>query len=78
MPKDQTLVVGSPFKFGFFAGLGFCFASLLMSTVSIVIIGILGFGTLGAIGTLLLHSQNQQNSSQHVPKPAMAVSNNDQ
>ena len=74
MAKDQTLVVGSPFKFGFYAGLGFFVASLLMSVVTFVLIGVLGIGTLGALGTLLVHSQNQQRASERNPMPAMAVS----
>jgi hypothetical protein len=79
MAKDQTVVFGSPFKFGFFAGLGFFVASTLMTVVTFVLIGVLGFGTLGAIGAFLVHSQNQQNSSAaHPPKAAMAVSNDGQ
>jgi hypothetical protein len=49
MAKDQTVVFGSPFKFGFFAGLGFFFASLLMSILSFVVIALLGLGTIGSL-----------------------------
>jgi hypothetical protein len=49
MAKDQTLTLGSPFKFGFFAGLGFFFASILVTTLSAVVVVVLGIGTVGAL-----------------------------
>jgi hypothetical protein len=49
MAKDQTVVFGSPFKFGFFAGMGFFFASLLMSGLGLLLVVLLGLGTIGAI-----------------------------
>ncbi len=57
---------GSPFKFGFFAGIGFFFASLLMSILSFVFIALLGLGT---IGTLLSGSHVVQNNSVTDVKP---------
>jgi hypothetical protein len=49
MSKDQTLTLGSPFKFGFFAGLGFFFASILASIVTIAVVVAFGVGTVGAL-----------------------------
>jgi hypothetical protein len=72
MAKDQTLIVGSPFKFGFFAGMGFFVASLLMSVITFVLIGVVGIGTL--LGSLRVHPQNQQS----LPTPAMAVAGDGQ
>lgn len=68
MAKDQTVVFGSPFKFGFYAGLGFFFASLLMSILSFVFIALLGLGTIGA----LLSGSHAAQEKQDV-KPAQPV-----
>jgi len=73
MAKDQTVVFGSPFKFGFFAGLGFFFASVLMSVVSFVVIALLGLGTIGAI---IGGAHAAQNSPPTHMTPAMAASDN--
>jgi len=55
--RGQSLVVASPFKTGFYAGLGFFFASILMSVIGVVFVVLLGFGT--AVGVFL-----------HLPKSA--------
>jgi hypothetical protein len=49
MAKDQTVVVSSPFKFGFFAGVGFFVASMMMTVVTFLLAALLGLGTIGAI-----------------------------
>jgi hypothetical protein len=51
MAKDGSgvMVLASPFKFGFFAGLGFFFASALMSVLSVVFVAAVGLGTLGSL-----------------------------
>jgi hypothetical protein len=73
MAKDQTVVFGSPFKFGFFAGLGFFFASVLMSVISFVVIALLGLGTIGA---LISGAHTVQNAPTKNITPAMAASDN--
>ena len=74
--KNQTPVFPSAFKFGFFAGLGFFFASFLMSGIGFILIAVFGLGMTGAVGALL-HSSGSTQVSQ--PKdtrwapPASAV-----
>jgi hypothetical protein len=43
--REQTLTIGSPFKVGFYAGLGFFFASALMSVLAALLIT-MGFGAI--------------------------------
>jgi hypothetical protein len=57
MGQAESNVLASPFKFGFFAGLGFFFASALMSVLSVVFVAVIGIGT---IGSLLVGSVTSQ------------------
>lgn len=63
--QPDSLVLASPFKFGFFAGLGFFFASALMSVMTVVLFGMVGIGTvLAAIaGTSHVQSTQQQTAA---------------
>ena len=71
--KNQPAPFASPFKFGFFAGLGFFFASALMSVLTFILIALLGLGTIGAmIGGARFTPNNTAKNVQ----PAMAVSDN--
>jgi hypothetical protein len=44
--RDQTLTIGSPFRFGFYAGIGFFFASALMSTLTFLLVTLIGLGSI--------------------------------
>jgi UPF0716 family protein affecting phage T7 exclusion len=58
--REPALVIGSPFKTGFYAGLGFFFASIMMSVFGFLLLAILGFST---VAGLLLHAANGANST---------------
>jgi hypothetical protein len=44
--REQSLVIASPFKTGFFVGLGFFFASIFLSLLGFIIVALLGLGTI--------------------------------
>jgi hypothetical protein len=72
--KGQTVIFVSPFKFGFFAGLGFFVASVVMSVLSCVLIALLGLGSLAAmIGVLGGGSHQTQHGPDRPVTPAIAV-----
>jgi hypothetical protein len=75
--KNTAPVFPSPFKFGFFAGLGFFCASFLMSTVGFLFIVVCGVGITGAIGSAIMHSatssQDTQPKTTRWAPPAAAV-----
>jgi len=60
MGQADAGMLASPFKFGFFAGLGFFFASALMSVLSVVFVAAIGLGT---IGTMLAGSAASSRSA---------------
>ena len=53
----QTLTIGSPFKFGFYAGIGFFFASALMTCISAILFMTIGLGTIIGFFTAAHQSQ---------------------
>jgi hypothetical protein len=71
--KDHPAIFASPFKFGFYAGVGFFVASALMSVLTIVLVAILGLGTMGA---LLRNAENTHNAPPKDLKPAARSSDN--
>jgi hypothetical protein len=71
--KEQTLVVASPFKFGFFAGLGFFVASALMSVLTFVFIAVLGIGSIAATIGAMLANQHPPQSSVHATQPPKSI-----
>jgi hypothetical protein len=45
---NSVISYPSPFKFGFFAGLGFCCASIVMSLICWMLVALIGIGTIAA------------------------------
>ncbi|MDP9175910.1 MAG: hypothetical protein M3O30_18895 [Planctomycetota bacterium] len=68
---EQSLVIGSPFKTGFYAGLGFFFASILISAIGMVFVVLLGFGT---AASFLIHSNSSPKASSSAQPAAYHVS----
>jgi hypothetical protein len=68
--KAPPQTAPSAFRFGFFAGLGFCCASLLMSVLGTLLLAIVGIGTVGA----LIYSVGSKLSDQTVEYRPSAAS----
>jgi len=50
--EQQTLTIASPFKFGFYAGIGFFVASAFMSCLGVLFVILIGFGSVIGFGSL--------------------------
>jgi hypothetical protein len=55
MPAKSNPLISypSPFKFGFFARLGFCCASIVMSLICWMLVALIGIGTIAAFALSL-------------------------
>jgi hypothetical protein len=72
--REQTLTIGSPFKTGFYAGVGFFFASALMSILAALLIGLLGFGAIFGLGGVLSHARSAASPSDNAVQSAYHTS----
>ena len=50
---NSVISYPSPFKFGFFAGLGFCCASIVMSLICWMLVALIGISTIAAFALSL-------------------------
>jgi hypothetical protein len=71
--REQSLTIGSPFKVGFYAGLGFFFASAVMSILAAFLIGLLGFGAIFGVGSALSHAQSAASPSDNAVQSAYSA-----
>jgi hypothetical protein len=65
--REQPLIIGSPFKTGFYAGPGFFFASILMTVLTVLSVVVMGFGTALSLGTAAHFMQNSSNPVNSAP-----------